>query len=596
MIQLVRKEIANIPTSPGTFTPAVAPIPGNTMVITAHTRSAAGKLTAITGWIIVESALSSPANGGNAGVGMSMFRRVAQAGDTAWTINASQCDISYSEWKGVGALLLSASATAEEIAATTALLSCGGRVVPESSRPVLIIGAVSAAMENDSATMSSVPRVGITEIDDWQAGGHPNGNPGRWSGYLITDGVPLGDYIIQAIATVSAAGISQAGITAVFEDDGVSGSAPRGLSGAPEYAIELYDSGATFGPNAKLGEIWDARNIGWSRYDRLAGKAFFTLSQLSPYLVSIRELLTHIAIWRITPSGDTLVYRGEVIDRNATGDDVIIDAFDYKSLLALSRSGFKTLYPTKKIGTEIVSPEWVLAKSASSSILGFVTTGTIEDPLGTDGVTPITTNAEFGTLDQSRLQLFYDLTEMGRANTVNHVTFDIDLTNTFHFLKNDGGVADIALVLGGNITDYQWLPGWSRYRNDIATIGVGGAGGAAEIVAENAAAVALRGRRQDVATLKTLAGISTGATEASQQKAALQRELKKLVQQMSGLAVKVARGKVEPFVGFDMNDTVPIEIENGDDLITGSRRITGLRCLFSEAGEDIDIIVSAIVT
>jgi hypothetical protein len=60
-------------------------------------------------------------------------------------------------------------------------------------------------------------------------------------------------------------------------------------------------------------------------HDRLAGKAFFTLAQTSKVLPLIDDLTTHIAIWRITPNGDTLVYRGAVIDRNTTGDDVIID-------------------------------------------------------------------------------------------------------------------------------------------------------------------------------------------------------------------------------------------------------------------------------
>lgn len=374
------------------------------------------------------------------------------------------------------------------------------------------------------------------------------------------------------------------------------GSAPVGLSGAPEYAIELFNSDATFGPNTKLGEIWDARNIGWSRYDRLSGKAFFTLAQTSPALALLVPLTTHVAIYRIAAGSQVLVYRGIVADTNSTGDDVVVDCWDYVSLLSVSRSGFKTLYPTKKLGSEIVSPEWVAAKSATNSPLGFVTTGTIEDPLGADEVTFIKTNTQFGTLDQTRMQLFYDLTEMGRANTVHHTTFEIDLNNTFNFWKNRGSASTMALVLGGNISDYQYQAGWTRYRNDIATIGTGSAGGASEIVSTNAGEIASKGLRQDVATLKTLAGISGGTTEADQQKAALDRMLRKLYQQQPGLAVRAERGKLEPFVGFSLNDTVSLEIANGNDLITGVRRVIGLRCLFSEAGEDVDVVLALVAT
>lgn len=361
-----------------------------------------------------------------------------------------------------------------------------------------------------------------------------------------------------------------------------------------EYCVELYDSGATFGPNTKVAEIWDALTVGWSRYDRLSGKAFFSLPQTSRSLSAIVPLLTHIAIWRISPTADTLVYRGAIMDTDNAGDDVVVSAYDYLSLLALSRSGFKTLYPTKAIGSEIVSPEWTLAKNATSSILGFVTTGTIQDPLGTDGSTVIKTNAQFGTMDQTRLQLLYDLSEMGRANTANHVTFEIDLSNTFNFWKARTNVATTAFVLNGNISDYHYLPGWSRYRNDLATIGVGGAGGAAEITSVNAAGVTAKGLRQDVTTLTTLAGVAGGTTEADQQKAALDRALVKMTQQQSGLSLRVMRGKVEPYIGFTLNDLVPVEISNGVDTITGNRRVIGLRAVFSEAGEDVDITVSAV--
>lgn len=453
-------------------------------------------------------------------------------------------------------------------------------------------------------------KVGFDGITWTPSGGNPvyltdigaASDPASIFTYTKTTGGPWGFPVYAVASGISFGGAFDAAGTTVgnvvrWAATGLpGGSAPRGLSGAPEYAIELYNSGGTFGPNAKLGEIWDARNVGWSRYDRLSGKAFFTLAQTSPSLALLTPLLTHIAIWRIVPTGDTLVYRGIVADFNATGDDVVVDCWDYASLLSVSRSGFKTLYPTKKLGTEIVSPEWTAAKGATSSPLGFVTTGTIEDPLGTDEVTTIKTNAQFGTLDQTRLQLFYDLTEMGRANTVHQTTFEIDLTNTFNFWKNRGSASSLALVLGGNISDYQYQPGWTRYRNDIATIGVGAAGGPSELVSTNAGEIASKGLRQDVATLTTLAGIAGGATEADQQKAALDRMLKKLYQQQSGLALRAERGKLEPFVGFNLNDTAIIEVENGNDSITGTRRIIGLRCVFSEAGEDVDLVLAQVAT
>ena len=371
---------------------------------------------------------------------------------------------------------------------------------------------------------------------------------------------------------------------------------PRNRSGAIEYVVEFYDSGATFGPNTKLGEFWDARNLGWSKYDRLPGKGFITLAQTSAMLANVVPLTTHVAIYRCSNVADVLVYRGVIYDYDSTGDDVILECFDYIALLALSRAGFKTMYPTKAIGSEIATPEWAAAKSATSSPLGFVTTGTVQDPLGTDGSTVIKTNAQWGTLDQLRLQLMYDLTEMGRANTVNQTTFEIDLTNTFNFWKNQNGTASSALVLGGNVSDYNYLPNWKKYRNNLATLGVAANGGPSEIVSTNAGEITAKGLRQDVATLKTLAGIAGLATEADQQKAALDRQLKHLTQQESTLMLRLLRERFTPYTDGWINDQIAVELSNGIDSISANRRIIGMQARYSEYGEDLNLILQGIAT
>lgn len=365
-----------------------------------------------------------------------------------------------------------------------------------------------------------------------------------------------------------------------------------------EYCLEVFDSGGTFGPNNKLGEIWDFRNVGWSRYDRLPGKAFATLYQDSPHLTKFSPLLTHVRLWRVATSGNTELYNGKYIDYDSTGDDVILTFFDYIAEFAVSRAGYRTLYPTKKLGTEIAQVEVDAAIAATFSPLGFITRGTVEDPVGQDGVTVITTNSEFGLLDQPRLQLLYDLSEMARANTTNHVTFSISRTApfTFTFLKNAGTARDIGLTLNGSVTDYDYLPNWSRYRNDIATLGTTVGGGSTEIVETDETAAAARSRRQDVATIKTLLGIVGSAVESDQQVAATSRILTIATKRTPALSIRLSRGTLEPFSGWDICDTTPVEIVNGVDSLTTSQRIVGVRGLYTEAGEDLAIILEPIIT
>jgi hypothetical protein len=365
-----------------------------------------------------------------------------------------------------------------------------------------------------------------------------------------------------------------------------------------EYVLELYSSDASWGPSTKLAEVWDARNLGWARYDRLAAKAFATLAQTSPHLSLITKLQTHVKITRVAPSGNTEVFNGLLVDYDSTGDDVVLDVADYTSLLGTSRCNYKKMYPTKKLGSQIVSPEWTLAKNATGSRLGFVTSGTIEDPVGTDGTTPIKTNATFGVADQMRLAFFYDLSEMGRANTAYHVTFEISRTSpfTFTFLKNKGTARDIPLVLNGTVSDYRFLPGWRAYKNDVATLGGSTGGGSVEIVSTSSSAITSLGRWQDAQTIRTVMGIVGKTAEIDQQKAATERILKRSMEGAPMIAVTLVTGAIEPFSGWDVCDTMPVEVVNGIDNLTGAMRVLGVRAIYDEAGEQINLIMGPVLT
>lgn len=362
-----------------------------------------------------------------------------------------------------------------------------------------------------------------------------------------------------------------------------------------EYVVELLSSDANFGPSTKVAELWDARNLGWSCFDAMPGRAFMTLSHRSAHLPFIEELETHVRIWRITPTADTQVYTGVIVDRDSSNDDIVFPIFDYIALLGASRSGFKTLYPTKKIGTEVVASEWAAVLAATSSPLDFVATGTIEDPLAVDGVTPIKTSAQFGTLDQMRLQLFHDLALIGRANTTNHTTFEITRTapHTFNFWKNKGSLSDVGFVLNGNVKGYRYIPNWLSYRNDLASVSMDADGGPAEIVASDAAQITAKGRRQDVMQIETLLGLDTGTPEADQQRAALEAGLKRAMQLQPLLRLELMTGAHTP-LSVPICDKPLVEIGNGGDSITGRWRLIGELATFDENGEYPSVLLQPV--
>lgn len=360
-----------------------------------------------------------------------------------------------------------------------------------------------------------------------------------------------------------------------------------------EYVVELFDSDANWGPGVKQVELWGAKNLGWSDYDRMASKAFLTLSQNDPDCQYLIPLKTHVRMTRCNSRGNKTVYEGLYITPSSTGDDVVLAFTNYVGLLAVSRCGYRTMYPSKLLGSEIVAAEWALALAATHSRLAFVSTGTIEDPLAVDGATPIKTDTQFGTMDQNRLRLLYDLSEMGRANTDYHVTFGISKdTHQFSFLKNQGVARDLGLDLNGRVVDYSHDPNWTHYRNNLATLAQDASGGAAEIVAKDDTAIAAMGNWQDTFQIATLLGLSDSSVVSDQQAAAAARMLKRGLVPPHSLNLQIIEGGLDPGYDYDTGDTAPVQIVRGIDNINTPYRIMGTEVFYDNGGEQMSVLVS----
>jgi len=187
---------------------------------------------------------------------------------------------------------------------------------------------------------------------------------------------------------------------------------------------------------------------------------------------------------------------------------------------------------------------------------------------------------------------------MGRANTNHHVTFEITRTGTFtfNFWKNKGSLVGIPLVLNGSVSDYSYAPNWATYRNDLATLGTTVGGGATEVVKTNETSASVFSRRQDVFAIKTLAGIVGSAVEADQQQAVAARMLRAATEGAPSLWLTLVPGVIEPFTGFDVCDTMPVEIVNGVDSITGNWRVVGVRAIVDEPGERMQVLVTKVLS
>lgn len=234
-----------------------------------------------------------------------------------------------------------------------------------------------------------------------------------------------------------------------------------------QYHIVIYSPDANGGPGLPKMELdADALNLVWQQGLNFPGQMAFSLTRWNPKIADLAWMIDHVKVFRETPAGTRCVFAGKIIKPSYTGRDLVVTCWDYISFLQRSRTGFRVLYPTKTIGTEIVAPEWALAKIADASPFAFVETGTIEDPLALDGTTPIRTNTEFGVVDFDRLFLFYSMAELSMANTSNTVVFEITREA---YTRN---VVNHDLELGS-------LAGWNEYDpSSHGTVGVEAVSGA----------------------------------------------------------------------------------------------------------------------
>ena len=207
-------------------------------------------------------------------------------------------------------------------------------------------------------------------------------------------------------------------------------------------------------------------------------------------------------------------------------------------------------------------------------------------------------------IDVPRLLLFFDLTEMGRANTTQNTTFEISrsTTPTFNFWRDRGtAITAHALTYPGVIQDYRYIPGVVDVRNDLATIGQK-KGKNVEIVATQATGTygyESFGRRQDTFAIKTLAGypkLTSETSKSSAQVSITKRAVKEATQPTRALQLQVRADRFEPFDGWDIEDTIPVEIEEGRTSIDRSYRIVGARGVLDRGGYRQNIFVTVPIT
>ena len=360
--------------------------------------------------------------------------------------------------------------------------------------------------------------------------------------------------------------------------------------------VLVYAPDASGGPgSAKMELTPEVLWLTWQRAQNLPGQVAFTLARPSAKLADIDWMEDHIKLFREDANGTETIFAGKLVKPMIEADDVVCLAWDYKAFLQLSRTGYRTLYPEKLIGSEIVSPEWTAAKAVDTSPFTFVTTGTIQDPLGTDDLTAIKVSKGFGVAMFNRLLTFYQLAEMAMANTSHNVVFEIthETPHTFNFWKDYGSsFTAIDFCYPGNLAFYQYDTGHDALRNDRSTIITTTGGGTEEYNLDDDTSVASYRRLQDAVALRTLVGITTGTTETDQTKAGLARLLVEGIRLPKQFILYPRQGEFSPYYHFGEGDKVKVTLRADDGTTDhdGEVRVTALAGAWSpQGGESLAI-------
>jgi hypothetical protein len=367
--------------------------------------------------------------------------------------------------------------------------------------------------------------------------------------------------------------------------------------------VEYLDNETTtFGPSQQTGIIDNAANVGWSWYSRFPGAAFFTLRRTSKHNQRLVPGLSHIRLWFIneaTGYGPALVFSGRLGDASESGDDVVWQASDYLAELALSMTGYRVMYEGKRI-IDIVDDEWRRddasgkfanygAKVRPKSLLAHISTGTLENPRNLNG-DGMRTEPQFGVISVPRLLLFYDLSEIGRANTNNNVTYRITRSTSpaFRFLRDLGSRKDgPRLTFPGTTNDYRFSRNIPNIRNVLATIGT--KDGKAKFIKHSKQAGTYGfdnfGRREDTFTIRTLSGfpnLDDDSKAFGAQTRITKRAVEEAIRPFATMEFDIANFRQplgwDPFDGWDIEDEIYCEfVDRRTGPTTKWMRIVGVR-------------------
>ena len=347
----------------------------------------------------------------------------------------------------------------------------------------------------------------------------------------------------------------------------------------PKYTIVLKDAS---------GNQWDferATGIKWEKYENNVGRCTFQLPYDDPKIdqaLSNDEQMFDILIYR----NGSLVWQGYVAFILDTIDKVAVYGLDYMEWLKWYRCQYNVTYTDKKIGTEIITPEWNTIAGRANVVLGSrITKGTVEDPYTTGTTTAKTIkrqmfNEDFFSLVSEMVAISSADSPSGawEQNTVFEITHS-ETTPTFNFWRNKGSnQADVVFELGSEIVDFYIPKDYRFINNDLIGYSIISGPSVITSTTSDATSISQYYRRE----LSPVFGSLTKQEELTEK---VKNFLKENKDPKRDIRIAFAAG-LTPFNGYSMGDNVQIRIKRGRFDIKEYMRVVGMEVSVDDSGSE----------
>jgi hypothetical protein len=344
--------------------------------------------------------------------------------------------------------------------------------------------------------------------------------------------------------------------------------------------VEIYNNDSSYGPGAFAASIDNAKKIGVSSYASDVGEFFMTLPYNHPAISTVKPFETHWRVKRRDAEGTLqTIGSGYIDDFEADENEVTFYGKDYMGLLTLAVTSASTSYTSMALGS-IISDQLTASIAAANSRFKFTSLGTIESTSKT---------ATLVTAFQEKLDFLRGVTEVSMSDrsvrTILYVGRTPDSTGawTWNFVENRGDdQRDIRLEYGKQISRFRFSPGFNDFATHAASIGIKRQGAAILYSTQTYASPTTYGAivrpfvHQDIENQAALDDLA-------------KRDARRAARTKKYLVPVIRMGKVTPWDGWELGDSVPVIVSRGAKVnVNDLRTIWGMEWVVSpDSGENL---------